>query len=154
MRSQSRDFRYGGSAYYSITCASAQSSVAKVWLCSALIYASLYVADAADAADETCVRLMTLHPPIESFTFAKSSRFLNNSTPTLIDQVREKGKLSGDPAGSKGSVKTWAQLTPSVRQRGSIGTCQHRAFLVVRRGKPTCCRGGKSATGKEKATPS
>ena len=70
-----------------------QSSVAKVWLCSALIYISLYFADNPVAADETCVRLMTLHPPIESFTFAKSSRFLDNSTPGLIDQGREKRKL-------------------------------------------------------------
>ena len=73
--------------------------MAKVWLCSALIYTSLYVADDPVAADETCVRLMALHPPIESYTFAKSSRFLDNSTPALIDQVREKRKLSGDPAG-------------------------------------------------------
>ena len=69
--------------------------------------------------------------PIESFTFAKSSRFLNNYAPALINQVREKRKLFGDPSGSWGSVKTWAAAHTFYegksnfslrRQRGSIGT--------------------------------
>jgi hypothetical protein len=45
----------------------------------------LYVADDPVAADETSVRLMALHPPVESFIFAKSSKFLDNATPALID---------------------------------------------------------------------
>jgi hypothetical protein len=32
---------------------------------------------------------MALHIPIESFTFGKSSWFLDNSAPKLINQVRE-----------------------------------------------------------------
>ena len=61
----------------------------------------------------------------------KSSRFLDNYAPALIDQVGEKRKLFGDPAGSRGSVKARAAAHTFYegkanfslrRQRGSIGT--------------------------------
>jgi hypothetical protein len=58
--------------------------------------------------------------PIEPFTFAKSFRFLDNSTPALIDQVGEKRKLSGDPAGSRGSVKDVGAAHTSTKENQTL----------------------------------
>ena len=80
---------------------------------------------------------MALHPPIESFTFAKSSRFLDNSTPALIDQVWENisspeiRRIKGQ-CEDVGAAHTFykRKSNSSGRQRGSIGTGQHRALYV------------------------
>src|SRR5271169_1400215 len=53
MRGQSCGSEMGRSACYSITCAFARSSVAKVWLCSALAYTLLLLLIAATSASRT-----------------------------------------------------------------------------------------------------